>query len=682
LHSTPNGTYTNFDAETEKTMSRAHFHASIADFQQTGDTTILGHLAQLSSFPVEDRQRDAWLGQMRILRTVLNDFVDGHVYFEYSVPRLGKRIDVVAIIGAVVFVIEFKVGETMFASHAIDQVYDYALDLKHFHESSHDVYIAPILVATEAKLADPSIHLTPHNDRLLEPICSTVQQLSGVISEVLATVLAPAINVNEWERGRYCPTPTIIEAATALYAGHNVEEISRSDASAINLSDTSRAITEAIEQAREQRQKVICFVTGVPGAGKTLVGLNIATQYLNSEGDLYSVFLSGNGPLVAILRESLARDKVRREAEAGKQVKLGQSRSEVKTFVQNVHHFRDECLVDMSRPPVEHVTLFDEAQRAWNLDQTAKFMKTKKNRSNFTMSEPEFLISCLDRHDDWAVIVCLVGGGQEINTGEAGIGEWIESVRRSFPHWRLQLSSRLTDSEYAAGRVVQQVRSLDHVRFRDELHLGVSMRSFRAENLSLLVKQVLDLESNATRETLREVSENYPIRLTRDLATAKDWLRLQARGSERYGIIASSQAQRLKPLAIDVRSPIDPIHWFLHGKQDVRSSYYLEDVATEFHVQGLELDWACVVWDGDFRYTPSGWDHNEFRGDRWQKVRKLERQMYLKNAYRVLLTRARQGMIIVVPEGDSSDPTRDHAFYDPVWNYLVELGFERLSTSS
>lgn len=656
-------------------MHRAYYHARISDWLATDDATVLGRLNMNSAFAIETGQRDAWLAQMQILKPVLAGHPSGHVYFEYQIPRLGKRIDVVAIIGGVIFVIEFKVGEKDFTRHAIDQVCDYALDLKNFHESSHDLYVVPVLVATEARPTQFVVRMTPQNDRLLEPICSTVAQLAQVFREVLAFAAAPDINAHNWEQGRYCPTPTIVEAATALYAGHNVEDISRSDAGATNLRDTSRAIAETIRQARDRREKAICFVTGVPGAGKTLVGLDIATQHFKPDDELYSVFLSGNGPLVAILREALARDKVQRDRDAGKRTKLGASRSEVKAFIQNVHHFRDECLLDPSRAPVEHVALFDEAQRAWNLEQTASFMRRKKGRADFHMSEPEFLISCLDRQPDWAVIVCLVGGGQEINTGEAGIGEWIESVRRTFPHWHLHLSSRLTDSEYAAGRVVEQVKDLPNVTFRDELHLGVSMRSFRAENVSLLVKQLLDLDTASARKTLQQVEERYPIRLTRDLNAAKEWVRSQARGSERYGIVASSQAQRLKPHAIDIRAPLNPIHWFLHGKDDVRSSYYLEDAATEFHVQGLELDWACVVWDGDFRYREEGWEHHEFRGDRWQRIRKAERQMYLKNAYRVLLTRARQGMVIVVPEGAERDPTRDVAFYDSTFHYLREIGF-------
>ena len=462
----------------------------------------------------------------------------------------------------------------------------------------------------------------------------------------------------------------------ALYNGHSVSDISRSDASAINLSETSNAISDIIRDSREKGHKSICFVTGVPGAGKTLVGLNIATTHINQDNDLYSVFLSGNGPLVAILREALARDKVRHEKERGNIIKKGEALSDVKMFIQNVHNFRDECLVDAQRAPIEHIALFDEAQRAWNLDQTANFMLRKKNTPNFRQSEPGFLISCLDRHPDWAVIVCLVGGGQEINTGEAGISEWIQSLNRSFPQWHIYISSRLTDSEYGAGKILDEISSRPNVVNKDQLHLSVSMRSFRSEHVSLLVKQLLDLDIISAQNTLAKVKNQYPIILTRDLSKAKKWLKGKARGSERYGIIVSSQAERLKPHAIDVKSPMDPIHWFLDGKDDVRSSYYLEDVATEFHIQGLELDWACITWDADFRYAKDGWEHRSFVGDHWNHIRKAERQIYLKNAYRVLLTRARQGMIIVVPEGDREDPTRNSNFYDPTFEYLREIGFE------
>lgn len=657
-------------------MDRAAYHNKIESFIYADPKAVLGQLVEASIFAVAPTQRKAWIYQIHQLQIQLAAYRSrGSIFFEWSIPRLGKRIDVVLIIDHVVFVLEYKVGDTDFTLTASDQVCDYALDLKNFHESSHRAYIAPVLVATHAAESQTVVSLSADQDHLLKPIYTSSEMIPNVLESVLSFVDAPHIDVNSWAQGRYCPTPTIIEAATALYRGHAVEEISRSDAGAQNLTNTAESVNRIIHEAKNNSRKSICFITGVPGAGKTLVGLNIATQHINQASDLYSVFLSGNGPLVSILRESLARDKVQREKEQGRTLRIGAARSEVKAFIQNVHHFRDDCLDDPSQPPVEHVALFDEAQRAWNLDQTAKFMKQKKGRPDFDQSEPEFLISCLDRHSDWAVVVCLVGGGQEINTGEAGITEWIDAICRSFPHWHMHLSSRLTDAEFGAGKVIKKVRDMPNTNICDALHLDVSMRSYRAEHVSKLVKQVLDLEPDAAN-TFTSLAHQYPIVITRSLASAKTWLRQKARGSERYGLVVSSQAQRLKPHAIDVRSPINPIHWFLDGKEDVRSSYYLEDVATEFHVQGLELDWACVTWDADFRYKNGAWEHWSFVGNRWKHIRKSERQMYLKNAYRVLLTRARQGMAIVVPEGDQNDPTRLPDYYDDTFTYLRNVGFD------
>jgi hypothetical protein len=405
--------------------------------------------------------------------------------------------------------------------------------------------------------------------------------------------------------------------------------------------------------------------------------LDIATRYAE-QGQLHSVFLSGNGPLVAVLREALARDKISREAEEGRRLTKKEALAPVQAFIQNVHHFRDAYLQD-PRPPSDHIAVFDEAQRAWNREQTAAFMSRKRGHKDFDMSEPEYLISCLDRHKDWAVIVCLVGGGQEINTGEGGISEWVAALRDRFPNWHVHISPHLHDAEYGSGDALRALEGRQRVALREDLHLAVSMRSFRAENVSSLVKCLLDIDASGATEHFNRLNGNYPIVLTRDLGRAKAWLKLQARGSERFGVMVSSQAQRLKPHAIDVRSPMDPIHWFLHDSADVRSSFYLEDVATEFHVQGLELDWACIVWDADFRHTTSGWEHFSFVGTRWNRVRTKERQVYLKNAYRVLLTRARQGMVLVVPEGDLGDPTRAPSFYDGTYQYLRDIGVPELS---
>jgi len=656
-----------------QSIQRAYYSDSIGEFRRKDPAAILGTLVKQHSFSTDPLQRNSWQEQITILQGILEPYF-GSIYLEYSIPRMGKRIDTLLLIDSVIFVIEFKVGEDTFKPEACDQVLDYALDLKNFHETSHHEWIAPILVATRAKRTIASSVSDHFPDRVLKPLRCGIEGLPETIRSVLQFCKGSPISSSAWDGGRYSPTPTIVEAALALYAGHSVENISRNDASAFNLGRTSLALSRIIEESKRYSRKTICFVTGVPGAGKTLVGLNLANQHIDTHSDLYSVYLSGNGPLVSVLREALIRDKVRRERDAGNKITKGEAGRGVKAFIQNVHHFRDDCIVDSS-PPKEHVALFDEAQRAWTLEQTSSFMKRKKGVENFNQSEPEFLLSCMDRHKDWAMVVCLVGGGQEINTGEAGIAEWITALERSFPHWHIFISSRLHDSEYAAGGVLDRIKNRPHVFHEDALHLAVSMRSFRAEHVSLMVKQILDSQSIEAGGTYHRLGSKYPIVLTRDLSRAKDWLREHARGTERFGIVVSSQAERLKPHAICVKSPMDPVHWFLDAKDDIRSSYYLEDVATEFHVQGLELDWACVTWDGDFRKSSKGWEHWSFSGSGWRHINQPERQSYLKNAYRVLLTRARQGMAICVPEGDPKDPTRDRKFYDPTYEYLADIGF-------
>jgi DUF2075 family protein len=591
---------------------------------------------------------------------------------------MGKRVDTLLLIKNIVFVIEFKVGESHFLNHNIEQVWDYALDLKNFHKTSHNVVIVPVLIATEAKNSFTEILLTSHDDNLTLPVRIDGNNLKEVIQKALLFFSdEPEINVTEYLKGGYMPTPTIIEAAVSLYTTHSVENITRSDADAKNLTVTTRKISEIIEVSKKENKKTICFVTGVPGAGKTLVGLNVATSYLDNKNGNASVYLSGNKPLVDILQEALARDKVQREYEKGNRITKKTAHQAVKSFIQIIHHYRDEYLKN-HEAPYDHVAIFDEAQRAWNKEQTIKFMKQKKGIHDFDYSEPEFLISCLNRHKDWAVIICLVGGGQEINTGEAGISEWLNAMDKTFPEWDVYISPNLTDSEYSAIEAIEKLKINNRVYFDESLHLAVSMRSFRAEKLSLFVKNTLDLEIEKAKAVYYQFIERYPIVITRDIIKAKEWLKQKARGSERYGIVVSSQALRLKPFAIDVKTPMNHVNWFLDGKDDVRSSFYLEDVATEFHVQGLELDWSCVVWDGDLRYSTHGWQTYSFKGNKWQNINSIERKKHLLNSYRVLLTRARQGMVIVVPEGNPEDHTRKPEYYDGTFNYLKSIGISCL----
>jgi len=652
-------------------MPNAYYSASISSFLAASLDAILGELTKNSSGDIGQAQVEAWREEIEVLRLSLGS-IEGTIHLEYVVPRIGSRIDAAIISGSAVFVIEFKVGATEYYRSDVNQAWDYALDLKNFHSASHHLRIIPILVATKAASSDTVLG-APHADEVFPPALSNATSLRGLIQAGLAANNGPAIGGMEWAQAPYRPTPTIIEAAQALFAGHSVEAIASHEAGSRDLATTTGRVESVIDLARAEGRKAIVFVTGVPGAGKTLVGLNIATKRRDLTSLTHAVFLSGNGPLVAVLREALTQDGLDSRRKIEPKARKGDVAQEVKAFIQNVHHFRDEGLVQEGAPS-DHVVIFDEAQRAWDRDMTTDFMRRKKGRLDFDQSEPQFLLSCMDRHSDWAAVVCLVGGGQEINRGEAGIAAWLEAVRDMFPGWRVYISSELVDSEYAAGHAIETLNATIDVTRDPDLHLAVSVRSFRAENVSRFVKAVLDCDGATAARVLGPMLDRYPIAITRDFEAAKRWVRRQARGSERVGIMASSGAQRLKPHAIDIRFNVNPVHWFLKGADDTRSSYYLEDAATEFQVQGLELDWACVAWDADLRFAERGWKYRSFRGNRWEQVKKKDRRQYLLNAYRVLLTRARQGMVLFVPKGDSSDPTRDPAFYDGTFEYLAEIG--------
>jgi hypothetical protein len=660
-------------APSQATAARhsAYYCASIDEFLAASSTDILGALTHSSAGAIDQTQVNAWEAEVDLLKAALPG-ITGTILLEFDVPRIGSRIDAVLISGSVIFPLEFKIGQSSYLRQDIDQVWDYALDLKNFHSGSQASPIVPILVASEAPGVG-AILPEPHGDLVSPPALCGRDGLRELLLTGLGSLKGPPLDGVTWAGAPYRPTPTIIQAAQAMYAGHSVEAIARHEAGVRNLHETSQCIEHVIDEARATGTKAIVFVTGVPGAGKTLVGLNIATMRRDSAQPTHAVFLSGNGPLVAVLREALTRDGFARRKGRGQTVRKGEVAQEVKAFIQNVHHFRDEGLRDVL-PPIDHVVIFDEAQRAWNLQKTAKFMQQRKKRPGFSQSEPEFLLSYLNRHPDWAVVVCLVGGGQEINEGEAGISAWLEAVRYHFPEWSVYISPELTDSEYAAGHALEALTGRAHVVKEPTLHLGVSVRSFRAESVSRFVKAVLDCDRMTASQLLESMRGKYPVVLTRDLDQAKRWIRAQARGTERYGLVTSSGAERLKPLAIDVRVDVDPVQWFLNAPDDTRSSYYLEDAATEFQVQGLELDWSCVSWDADLRSAGNSWNYHSFHGSRWKNILASERRQYLLNAYRVLLTRARQGMVIVVPDGEASDPTRNPVFYDGTFEYLAGIG--------
>lgn len=650
---------------------KAYYNAPVPDFLKDDTDRILGVLTSQHHHALEEQQRWAWIQQISTLKTALSSRLNGWIFLEFYIPRMGKRADAVLVSENIVFVIEFKAGAIEHTSGAFDQVEDYALDLKNFHEGSHRVPIIPVLVSTNAEY-QPIPKLQFADDLVASPVGTNAIALGNFFNQICASQGFPILDIDEWMAKGYKPTPTIVEAAQILYQTHNVTDISRSDAGAKNLQETSTSVSNVIDQARQNFRKAICFVTGVPGSGKTLAGLNIATRRSDEHRDEHAVFLSGNGPLVNVLREALARDKVEREGVLKKAAER-----EARSFIQNIHHFRDHY-VGNDDVPAEKVVVFDEAQRAWTRQQAANFMQRKRGQADFNMSEPEFLISVMDRRPDWCTVVCLVGGGQEINTGEAGISEWISALESRFPHWDVHVSPRISLPEYRSQIEVEKFLASSRVHSNPYLHLAVSMRSFRAEALSELVGHMIDNEPEAARAAYKNTQATYPIYLTRDLSAARAWLRGQARGTERFGLVASSGAQRLRPEGIHIKAEIEPANWFLNDRADVRSSYYLEDVASEFAVQGLELDWVGVCWDGDFHHKGGKWICQAFVGTKWQSVNDESRRLYLKNAYRVILTRARQGMIIFVPKGDPSDRTRSQSFYDGTFDYLRSCGIPTL----
>lgn len=719
-------------------MNRFFYSASIPCFLRTNAEKVWADLSLNSRLDDNVLQKDSWAHEIAALQSSL-DGLDGEIFFEYSIPRLGKRADVVLLIKDVVIVLEYKVGEKSYERPDLEQVWDYALDLKYFHQKSHELWVVPILVATAASERSHVFQPSKYDDKVLEPVCSNDSTLRAIIDQVLE-LLAKGETPEGWGMSPYNPTPTIVQAATTLYRRKNLENKSIADITNHTSEDRTEKATEAVlrivEESKRKGQKSICFITGVPGAGKTLVGLDIAINLFEEnenkkadENRSLAVYLSGNGPLVKVLREALARDAVEQEKKKNPKTKYNKTRAHkaVDSFIMDVYHHRDYVLQMVKKPILpdantlsvdssvavndgsewltEHVDIFDEAQRSWTYEQLRNWLSRKKGIQNFPMSEPEFLTWGLDKKKDWAVIVCLVGGGQEINTGEAGISTWLSAIHDAFDNWHVYYPANLREKEYADGKVEERLAAIPEAQKHpiEELHLSVSKRSFRAENLSLFVKALLDVDVNLAKEQLQKLEAHYPIRLTRDLEKAKDWLRKVHRGSERYGLLVSSQAYRLRPLSIDVRCKPDTVHWFLDDITDIRSSLFLEDAATEFDVQGLELDYAAIVWDGDMIYDPDHvvlspkdrkkpeliqgpWTQRSFNGGVWQNIASDMRRMYQLNAYRVLLTRARQGMVICVPAGNGAkniddsylDPTRIPLFYDSTYDYLKSLGIKEL----
>jgi hypothetical protein len=656
---------------------KAYYCNSIPGFIKDTSTSVVGqlvrHTVKFHAFDISSEQEEAWENQIRELQIRLEQHgIEGDIIFEYDIVRLGKRIDVILLIRHMVFSLEFKNGQRAFTAHDAQQAEDYAIDIKNFHKESEDLYVCPILIATDAEpyakkqstdcYPDKQVYLQRENIETLVPKISEISKLYGDDGE---------IDFDKWFNSPYYPTPTIIAAAVEAYSSHHLSEIAQSEAGQDNINACEEKLNEVIAYAEQNKKKCVCFVTGVPGAGKTLVGLDVVAKNLDKGQDNLSVYLSGNGPLVEVLREALkksvrAKKQLNRETEAA-----------INALIQSSYAFKKDNS-SHRHPTPENILIFDEAQRVWNQEK----MTRKHNDPMMAVSEPHLLYSIMDRHQDWAVMVCLVGLGQDIYDGEVGINEWFKCGILDFRGWELFYSPEIFGQVEDKNIDKDLILGCDRCHQMTELHLKTSIRSFRADKQCQFVDALLDNNPEETKAVYQMISEKYPVYMTRDYQLAKSWVKKQVRGSQRCGVMACSSAQRLKPEGIYVPTEIDVKNWFLAPSDDLRSSNMLEVVASEFKVQGLEIDWGLVCWDADLRRTKKGddWDYYTFRGTRWNKRNKEDQKRYLVNSYRVLLTRSRQGMIIFVPKGvdPEIDATRDNAYYDGIYNYLLSCGIKEL----
>ena len=656
----------------------AYYAESVGNFLAAGVDTL--ELTLHKAYE-SDRYKDlittqitAWRAQIQDLRSALGSshletFKPNNwgVAIEFVVPRKMGRIDTVLLIGNAIVVLEFK-GESVDSS-AADQVEDYSLDLLYFHEGSHGRTIYPVVVGKTG--TEPWMRRSQTFRELHPTAFVDTRQLGAWLATVATQHGAETqCSIAAWNRGSYRPVPTIVEAAIGMFAEMQVDDIAKAGCDPINLTATVDTICQIVRECAHLKKKTVCFVTGVPGAGKTLAGLRLVhDRQLREDAGSDSVFLTGNLPLVKVLQAALARDSSRRRKQG-----LRVSSRDPKTTINTVLGYKREHTHNKNAPH-EKIVVFDEAQRAWDADRTAEYL-TDVSGEFLGYSEPALMLAILDRQP-WAALIALVGGGQEINRGEAGLSEWGRAIASRFSHWSIAAPPQALSGEYGAGGRLFEAGIADSfdVSIQANLHLNTPTRQFRGKTIAGWTEALLRGDARECQKILSENPE-YPIRLTRSLAAAKLWLDATARGTERYGFVASSEAKRLRAEGLELPpARADGVeHWFLQPKGDVRSPFQLEVAANEFQIQGLELDWTCLCWGGDFLRAEGNWNLNRLRGTTWQKIGQESARAYLVNSYRVLLTRARQGMLLFVPLGDEQDSTRPRDPLDRTAEFLAECG--------
>jgi hypothetical protein len=664
------------DAPTGSAAVTAFWSGTALELVATPTQRVVAELArhQVRHFrTTEAEQSPAWEDSVAALQAALAALgpvaTRWHVLFEYPMLRLGMRIDAVVLTDRAILVLEFKRAQADL--NALRQVEDYALNLRDFHDGSRLHPIVPILVSAGANEARNEVPLFWH--AVSGVLQVRFEDIAGLVADILAQIGPPAVSLDptHWLAGAYRPVPTIIEAARMVYAKHGVAEIAAARADQKNLHATTQAIWAAISTARATGEKLVLFVTGIPGAGKTLCGLNIA--FGGEDPD--ATFLTGNPTLVHVLRAALAIDAAKGD------LSRREAQRRMLSKIQPLPHFRTDNLLRPDRPPPERIAVIDEAQRCWSRDYAVR--KTVGKRVALTDSEPGHLLDIFGRHIGFAAVICLVGSGQEIHDGEGGLAEWGFALADR-PHWRVMappdaLTAR--DPRWRLGDELNPVRN-------PMLHLDVAVRQIRSLDAVAWVDALLAGDTNEAY-TIAQRCAPLPFLLTRDLTAARLGARAFARGRRRAGMLASSGARRLRAEGLGAELPhMDASavsHWFLNSfPDDVRASNALEQIATEFSCQGLELDVCVVCWDADLIASPAGrgWTPRKFRGTRWQAVHGAEAVANQLNTYRVLLTRARYETIIFVPRGDAGDPTRDPAVYDRIAARLREAAVGWLEEGS
>jgi hypothetical protein len=661
------------------------FHSKVDEFLAISESELLAHLeieyAKQGFVRQFTDQTLTWLRDMASLRDALTACTQlsssssaWGILLEFSIPRKPQRIDVVLLVGEVVVILEAKTGEI--GSEARRQVQEYALLLHYFHKATFQHRIIPVVVSANsgAPALDP-LRQQELFSQLPTYWVSRVTQCSWQhLSELLLSVENPGSNQldnAEWNNSPFFPIPNILEAAVALKSGLSIREIAHTEASIQEIEDVRNSVQERLNRARAERHHAICFLTGVPGSGKTLVGLSLAHSEENKSDAIH--FMSGNGPLVKVLQHLFTQESMEKGAHRP------QANAEAKLLIENVHVFAKYYTEVNPSAPSNHAIIFDEAQRAWNRAQNMK----KFGRD---YSEPEMLLQIMERHEDWAVVVALVGGGQEINDGEAGLEEWGRALAESKKNWRIYASPEVLEggASTAGHRLFDDITIPRQVATTSALHLRTARRSLRAERLATWVNLVL--EGDATGAATLRVAEKFPIFLSRDLAETRTKLREQSIGVERCGLVGSSGASRLRAEGLEPNSTFHADypweHWYLAEATDVRSSFRCEVFATEFEIQGLELDWIGLCWGGDLTWdNSSGWQLRALRHGRqskWSSIKSKEKRIYKSNAYRVLLTRARKGMVVFVPMGNENDPTNLPFEFERTAEYLIQCGVTAL----